>query len=155
MCPTSPPHSDTAPPPRAPLSRRTTWCSASPTGNRCAHNASWTACASSQLKADVPIIAVHDLSHLAATLPITAGVPLTTVSKRLRHATLSTTANIYDHLTHQAARDAADTIADILARADKDATHQRWFHRLQPHRDHSSRRQEHPASPKLPAIAAA
>nr|WP_144298595.1 hypothetical protein [Streptomyces sp. TLI_235] len=73
----------------------------------------------------------------------------------LRHATLSTTANIYDHLTRQAARDAVDTIAEILAQADKDATHQRWPRWLRPHRDHSSRRQEHPASPKLPAMSAA
>ncbi|WP_037972238.1 tyrosine-type recombinase/integrase [Streptomyces sp. NRRL WC-3742] len=56
----------------------------------------------------VPRTTVHDLRHLAATISITAGVPLTVVSKTLRHATLSTTANIYGHLTTQAARDAVD-----------------------------------------------
>ncbi|MFF0292886.1 tyrosine-type recombinase/integrase [Kitasatospora sp. NPDC004614] len=57
---------------------------------------------------------VHDLRHLAATISITAGVPLTVVSKTLRHSTLSTTANIYSHLTTQAARDAVDTIGRTL-----------------------------------------
>ncbi|MFJ9444988.1 tyrosine-type recombinase/integrase [Kitasatospora sp. NPDC101235] len=52
---------------------------------------------------------IHDLRHLAATISISAGVPLTVVSKTLRHSTLSTTANIYSHLTTQAARDAVDT----------------------------------------------
>ncbi|MGW6137317.1 site-specific integrase [Streptomyces sp. NPDC055140] len=56
----------------------------------------------------VPRITVHDLRHLAATITITAGVPLTVVSKTLRHSTLSTTANLYSHLTQQAAREAVD-----------------------------------------------
>lgn len=62
----------------------------------------------------VPRITVHDLRHLAATITITAGVPLTVVSKTLRHSTLSTTANIYSHLTQQAAREAVDTIDHTL-----------------------------------------
>lgn len=61
-------------------------------------------------EAGVPRVTVHDLRHLAATITITAGVPLTVVSKTLRHSTLSTTANIYSHLTQQAAREAVDTI---------------------------------------------
>ncbi|WP_326846950.1 tyrosine-type recombinase/integrase [Streptomyces kaniharaensis] len=77
-------------------------------------------------EAGVPTIRVHDLRHLAATLPITAGVPLVTVSKTLRHGTLSTTANIYDHLTRQAAHDAVDTIAAILSAADKNAVRSHW-----------------------------
>ncbi|WP_327412390.1 hypothetical protein [Streptomyces sp. NBC_01233] len=32
---------------------------------------------------------VHDLRHLAVTVTITAGVPLTVVSKTLRHPTLA------------------------------------------------------------------
>lgn len=61
-------------------------------------------------EAGVPRITVHGLRHLAATITIPAGVPLTVVSKTLRHSTLSTTANIYSHLTRQAAREAVDTI---------------------------------------------
>ncbi|MEU0005382.1 tyrosine-type recombinase/integrase [Streptomyces sp. NPDC006314] len=47
--------------------------------------------------AGVPRVTVHDLRHLAATITITAGVPLTIVSKTLRRSPLSTTANIYSH----------------------------------------------------------
>lgn len=57
---------------------------------------------------------MHDLRHLAATVTITAGVPLTVVSKTLRHSTLSTTANPYSHLTPQAARQAVETIDHTL-----------------------------------------
>ncbi|MCJ0874243.1 site-specific integrase [Streptomyces sp. AP-93] len=42
--------------------------------------------------AGVPRVTVHDLRHLAATITITAGVPLTVVSKTRRHSTLSTPA---------------------------------------------------------------
>ncbi|WP_199831049.1 hypothetical protein [Streptomyces sp. NBRC 110028] len=45
---------------------------------------------------------------------LTAGIPLTIVSKTLRHSTLSTTANIYSHLTHQAAHDAVNAIDTTL-----------------------------------------
>ncbi|WP_326847241.1 site-specific integrase [Streptomyces kaniharaensis] len=70
---------------------------------------------------DVPRTTVHDLRHLAATISITAGVPLIVVSKTLRHATLSTTANIYGHLTTEAARDAVNTIDRALTTADQPA----------------------------------
>ncbi|WP_406386620.1 tyrosine-type recombinase/integrase [Streptomyces sp. NBC_00211] len=73
-------------------------------------------------EAGVPLVTVHDLRHLAATITITAGVPLTVVSKTLRHSTLSTTANIYSHLTQQAAREAVDTIDHTLTRAQKRPT---------------------------------
>jgi integrase len=65
-------------------------------------------------KAGVSRTTVHDLRHLAATISITAGVPLTVVSKTLRHSTLSTTANTYSHLTAQAARQAVTTIDHTL-----------------------------------------
>ncbi|KUJ66008.1 hypothetical protein ACZ90_40770 [Streptomyces albus subsp. albus] len=73
-------------------------------------------------EAGVPRTTLHDLRHLAATISITAGVPLTVVSKTLRHSTLSTTANIYSHLTTQAARQAVDTIDHVLTRAARPAT---------------------------------
>ncbi|WP_431313371.1 site-specific integrase [Streptomyces antnestii] len=70
-------------------------------------------------EAGVPRVTVHDLRHLAAAITITAGVPLTVVSKTLRHSTLSTTANLYSHLTQQAAREAVDTIDRTLTSAEK------------------------------------
>lgn len=46
-------------------------------------------------EAGVPRVTVHELRHLAATITvsISTSVPLTVVSKTLRHSTLSTTAN--------------------------------------------------------------
>ncbi|MCF2533952.1 tyrosine-type recombinase/integrase [Yinghuangia soli] len=70
-------------------------------------------------EAGLPRITVHDLRHLAATLTITAGVPLVIVSKTLRHSTLSTTANIYAHLTRPAAKAAVTTIQRVLAQAEE------------------------------------
>ncbi|MGP3951578.1 tyrosine-type recombinase/integrase [Streptomyces sp. 7N604] len=91
-------------------------------------------------EAGVPRIGLHDLRHLAATLTITVGVPLTVVSKTLRHSTLSTTANLYSHLTQQAARDAVDTIDRALTNADQGGTRRHWPNWLRPHRDHSEGR---------------
>ncbi|WHM35451.1 site-specific integrase [Streptomyces sp. BPTC-684] len=93
-------------------------------------------------EAGVPRITVHDLRHLAATITITAGVPLTVVSKTLRHSTLSTTANVYSHLTQQAAREAVDTIDHTLTGAEKanhQTSHAAW---LRPPRDHIHRLRE-------------
>ncbi|WP_369227142.1 tyrosine-type recombinase/integrase [Streptomyces sp. R39] len=90
-------------------------------------------------EAGVPRVTVHDLRHLAATITITAGVPLTVVSKTLRHSTLSTTANLYSHLTQQAARQAVDTIDHTLttsARAADRPPRPAW---LRPPRDHIHR----------------
>ncbi len=87
-------------------------------------------------EAGVPRVTVHDLRHLAATITITAGVPLTVVSKTLRHSTLSTTANIYSHLTQQAAREAVDTIDHTLTRTQKRNDRGAWLERLRPPRDH-------------------
>ncbi|MFD9367465.1 tyrosine-type recombinase/integrase [Streptomyces sp. NPDC060020] len=87
-------------------------------------------------EAGVPRITVHDLRHLAATITITAGVPLTVVSKTLRHSTLSTTANIYSHLTQQAAREAVD---HTLTRAEKTNTcadRPAWLRRPRDHIQH-------------------
>lgn len=86
--------------------------------------------------AGVPRITVHDLRHLAATITITAGVPLTVVSKTLRHSTLSTTANIYSHLTRQAAREAVDTIDHTLTEAEKSGRRTDRPAWLRPPRDH-------------------
>ncbi|GAA4987723.1 hypothetical protein GCM10023205_68200 [Yinghuangia aomiensis] len=73
-------------------------------------------------EAGLPRITMHDLRHLAATLTIAAGVPLVVVSKTLRHLTLSTTANIYAHLTRPAARAAVVTIQRVLAQAEEHLT---------------------------------
>ncbi|MFF7243069.1 tyrosine-type recombinase/integrase [Embleya sp. NPDC008237] len=90
-------------------------------------------------QAGVLRITMHDLRHLAATLTITAGVPLTVVSKTLRHSTLSTTANIYAHPTRQAAHGAVDAIEEALAGAEGVDVARHPPNRLRPHRDHPAR----------------
>ncbi|MFE5945314.1 tyrosine-type recombinase/integrase [Streptomyces sp. NPDC056480] len=110
-------------------------------------------------EAGVPRVTVHDLRHLAATITITAGVPLTVVSKTLRHSTLSTTANLYSHLTQQAAHQAVDTIDHVLSGAeqtDVGTDRPAW---LRPPRDHIHRlhaalgRLRSPAPPAASAAA--
>jgi len=70
--------------------------------------------------AGLPSVRVHDLRHLAATIMIASGVPLAMVSKTLRHSTLSTTVDIYGHLTRQAAQDAVDATAAALDAAERE-----------------------------------
>ncbi len=88
-------------------------------------------------EAGVPKVRIHDLRHLAATLMLTNGVPLALVSKTLRHSQVGITANLYGHLTQEAAHAAADSLGgalDVAAakmiadRAAQDAT------TLRPHR---------------------
>ncbi|MFJ1790920.1 tyrosine-type recombinase/integrase [Kitasatospora griseola] len=55
-------------------------------------------------------VTIHDLRHLAATLALEGNVSMTVISKTLRHSTLSTTANIYSHLTWDVAMAAVHAI---------------------------------------------
>ncbi|MFD4390453.1 tyrosine-type recombinase/integrase [Streptomyces sp. NPDC058486] len=71
-----------------------------------------------------------------------AGVPLTVVSKTLRHSTLSTTANPYSHLTQQAAHQAVDTIDHVLSGAQPTASRTDRPAWLRPPRDHLNRLHE-------------
>ncbi|MFJ3202247.1 tyrosine-type recombinase/integrase [Streptomyces sp. NPDC086989] len=106
----------------------------------------------------VPRITVHDLRHLAATITIPAGVPLTVVSKTLPHSTLSTTANIYGHLTRQAAREAVDTIDRTLTGAQNTSSAPHRSAWLRPPRDHVRQLREALGalrSPAPPAFCAA
>lgn len=64
--------------------------------------------------AGLPRVRLHDLRHLAATLMLAAGVPLALVSKTLRHSKVGITADLYAHLTREAALAAADQLGDVL-----------------------------------------
>jgi integrase len=59
----------------------------------------------------------HDLRHATASLLLARGVPLWNVSKILRHATVSTTADIYGHFTRESSRQAADTMSAFMEQA--------------------------------------
>jgi integrase len=66
-------------------------------------------------KRGLPSISLHSLRHTNATLLISAGVDLKTVSARLGHAKLSTTFNVYTHSIMSANKKAADTMEEILS----------------------------------------
>jgi integrase len=72
-------------------------------------------------EAALPPIRVHDLRHLAATIMLSAGVPIAMVSKTLRHKNLATTVDIYGHLTQEAAQEAVDATAAALDKASRNA----------------------------------
>ncbi|MEU4584651.1 tyrosine-type recombinase/integrase [Kitasatospora aureofaciens] len=63
-----------------------------------------------RVQAGLPHVTIHDLRHLAATLALEGNVSMAVISKTLRHSTLSTTANIYSHLTWDVAMAAVHTI---------------------------------------------
>ncbi len=48
-------------------------------------------------RAAVPVIRIHDLRHVHASVLVAAGIDLATVSRRLGHSKVSTTAGIYTH----------------------------------------------------------
>lgn len=62
----------------------------------------------------LPRLRLHDARHTHATLALEAGVPLTVVSERLGHSTITLTANSYGHVRPAVARDAADKVAGLL-----------------------------------------
>lgn len=54
-------------------------------------------------KAGVPVIRVHSLRHTHASVLIANGVSMISISKRLGHANLTTTQNVYSHITDELA----------------------------------------------------
>lgn len=56
----------------------------------------------------------HDLRHTHASWLLNAGVPITTVSRRLGHENIQTTVNIYGHLDRSSDAAAADVMAKLL-----------------------------------------
>jgi integrase len=67
--------------------------------------------------AGLPRVRFHALRHAFATTLLADGEDLANVSKLLGHRDLATTANVYDHLTDQASRRAADRMDRALRRA--------------------------------------
>ena len=63
---------------------------------------------------DLPQITFHGLRHTSATIALDAGVATQVVSKRLGHATVSITLDIYAHYTQPADQRASDTLASSL-----------------------------------------
>jgi integrase len=66
--------------------------------------------------AGLPSQRFHDLRHACATLRLEHGEDLAVVSRILGHASLSTTADIYGHLTDAMLGQAAERTDTILGR---------------------------------------
>lgn len=65
--------------------------------------------------ASLPRIHLHDLRHSAASVALSAGVPMKVVSERLGHSTIGITADIYSHVTTSLAKDSAERVAAALS----------------------------------------
>lgn len=63
---------------------------------------------------NLPQIPLHGLRHTAATLLISHGVDIITVSNRLGHSATSTTLNVYSHALEETDRAAANTLENLL-----------------------------------------
>jgi integrase len=59
-------------------------------------------------------IRFHDLRHSAATLLLSAGVPLKVVSETLGHSSIAITADVYQHVTPDLRREAAEALDRAL-----------------------------------------
>lgn len=64
---------------------------------------------------EIPYITLHSLRHTNATLQLAAGVPITTVSKRLGHSNTATTGRVYAHAIKSADDNAADKLDDLFS----------------------------------------
>jgi integrase len=64
-------------------------------------------------EAGLPPIRLHDLRHVAATLALAAGVEMQAM---LRHASITTTNDLYTEVLPELARDGARRVASIIPR---------------------------------------
>ena len=60
-------------------------------------------------------IRVHDLRHSHASLLISQGVDIATISNRLGHEKISTTLNTYSHMFEASAVGVADMLDDLYS----------------------------------------
>lgn len=72
-------------------------------------------CSDESLK--LPMIRLHDLRHTSATLLLSNGADISTVSHRLGHHQTSVTLDVYSHWLPQNDRDASDTLERIIQNA--------------------------------------
>jgi integrase len=61
-----------------------------------------------------PLITIHDLRHTHASLLLSAGEPVKTVSERLGHASVTVTLTVYGHVMPGDQRRAADRFAALV-----------------------------------------
>lgn len=68
------------------------------------------------IRRDLPHINPHAFRHSVASILISAGTDIVTVSKQLGHAQVSTTGDIYSHIIEEAKAQATECIADVMLR---------------------------------------
>lgn len=68
----------------------------------------------------LPPIHPHKFRHTQASLLISEGVDILTVSKRLGHAKVSTTLDIYSHVLAKSDQQASDKLDDLIFKKDKE-----------------------------------
>ena len=66
-------------------------------------------------RAGLPQLGVHTLRHTYATTALLNNVPMHVVSRNLGHSSIVITADVYGHLTDEAARSAALAVSDALS----------------------------------------
>ena len=74
-----------------------------------------------RIRAKIEDVRIHDLRHTAASLMLSAGVPLDIVGRVLGHTQAQTTLR-YAHLTDEAGKDATDRLSNIVGFGKKRAT---------------------------------
>lgn len=68
---------------------------------------------------DLPHINPHAFRHTMASVLINSGKDVVSVSKRLGHAKVSTTTDIYSHIIQEADEQASECLADVMLRPSK------------------------------------
>lgn len=71
--------------------------------------------------AGLPTIKLHALRHTAASMALSAGVPLKAVSEQLGHSSVMLTADIYSHVSPALAHDSAQRVASLVPRRGRPA----------------------------------
>ena len=64
-------------------------------------------------------VSFHSLRHTSATLLIGQNIDIFTVSRRLGHANVSTTLNIYTYALTKIDRKASDSLGSLLSKKEK------------------------------------
>lgn len=68
------------------------------------------------MRRGLPYINPHVFRHSVASILISAGTDIVTVSKQLGHAQVSTTGDIYSHVIEEAKAQATECRADVMLR---------------------------------------
>lgn len=66
------------------------------------------------LAASVPVVTPHGLRHSGATIAVAQGVPLHSVMRRLGHANIALTANLYSHASPEADHQVVEALRRAL-----------------------------------------